>query len=167
MLPSGLPGPRVRDALPLDELAHHAAAPLLWYAVVWAAAGILVGAYARWARIERLTASLPLALVVGVFVYVATGTSIAVVRQIPAGQYRGTGSAKLVQRKEIARRPRNREADDVPAPPAVRPGRHGVGPLQQPRPIHSAGRFHAPGDEAPPAHLSRDQPLGFENFVGG
>jgi lysyl-tRNA synthetase class 2 len=40
--------------------------------------------YARWARIERLSASLPLALAVGVFLYLATGTSIAVIRQIPA-----------------------------------------------------------------------------------
>jgi lysyl-tRNA synthetase, class II len=82
--PGAVPGPRVGDALPLDELAHHSSTPLLWYVAVWAAAAAAIGAYARWARIERLTASLPLALGVGVFVYLATGTSIATVRQIPA-----------------------------------------------------------------------------------
>jgi lysyl-tRNA synthetase, class II len=82
--PMDVPGPRVRDALPLDELAKHASAPLVWYVVVWGAAALAIGSYARWARIERLSASLPLALAVGVFLYLETGTSIAVVRQIAA-----------------------------------------------------------------------------------
>ena len=35
-----LPGPRVGEALPLDELSRHAAAPLLWFIVVWGALGV-------------------------------------------------------------------------------------------------------------------------------
>ena len=45
------PGPRVRQALPLDELSHHASAlALLWFALVWARGGCPLGLYARWAR---------------------------------------------------------------------------------------------------------------------
>ncbi|HZT90532.1 MAG TPA: phosphatidylglycerol lysyltransferase domain-containing protein [Gaiellaceae bacterium] len=75
-------GPRVANALPLDELSKHDAAPLAWYAVVWALAAMLIAAYARWARIERLTAALGLALIVGTLSYVANGVSIAIVQQI-------------------------------------------------------------------------------------
>ena len=35
----GLPGPRVREALPLDELAKHSSSPLLLFVAVWVAAG--------------------------------------------------------------------------------------------------------------------------------
>jgi len=78
----GLPGPRIGEALPLDELSRHDAAPLLWFAVVWLAAATALGLYARWARIDRLTAALLLGLAVGVFAYLQTGVSIAIVRQI-------------------------------------------------------------------------------------
>jgi lysyl-tRNA synthetase class 2 len=77
-----VPGPRVGEALPLDELSKHAAAPLLWFTVVWGALGVLLALYARWARIERLTAVLLLALAVGLFVYLETALSVAVVRQV-------------------------------------------------------------------------------------
>jgi lysyl-tRNA synthetase class 2 len=80
----GAPGPRVRQTLPLDELARHASAPLLWFVGVWAIAAVLLGLVARWARIERLTAALVLALAVNVLLYVATGISLAITRQIPA-----------------------------------------------------------------------------------
>ena len=79
----GLPGPRIGEALPLDELSRHASSPLLWFVLVWAAAAAAIGLYARWARIDRLTAALLLGLAVGVVAYLETGISIAVVRQIP------------------------------------------------------------------------------------
>lgn len=81
-----LPGPRVHDALPLDELSHRAAVPLLIFLAIWAVAGGLLGAVARWARTERLTAGLLLALGVGAWTYAVNGLSILVVRQIPAHQ---------------------------------------------------------------------------------
>ncbi|MGH3001290.1 MAG: hypothetical protein ACRDM1_01225, partial [Gaiellaceae bacterium] len=77
-----MPGPRVPEALPLDELAKHAGAPLLWYVAVWGVAAVLLGLYARWARIERLTAALLLAAGVGIWTYLETGVSIAVTRQV-------------------------------------------------------------------------------------
>ncbi len=79
-----LPGPSLGEALPLDELAKHASTPLVWYVAVWAAAGALLGAMLRWARVERLTAALLLALAIGLWTYLAEGVSLAVVRQIPA-----------------------------------------------------------------------------------
>jgi lysyl-tRNA synthetase, class II len=81
---SGLPGPRVRQALPLDELARHDAAPILWFAVVWTAAALLLVALARWAHVDRLTAALVLALATYVLLYLTTGLSLAITRQIPA-----------------------------------------------------------------------------------
>lgn len=84
LLAPPLPGPRIGDALPLDELARHSAVPLLWFVPVWAVAGLLLGMLMRWARVERVTAVLLLALGVGIWGYVVDGFSIAVVRQIPA-----------------------------------------------------------------------------------
>ncbi|HET8605969.1 MAG TPA: phosphatidylglycerol lysyltransferase domain-containing protein [Gaiellaceae bacterium] len=84
LLRPALPGPRLGGALPLDALARASSAPLLWYLVVWAAAAALLGVYARWARIDRLTAALLIGLAVGVWTYLADGVSIAVVQQIPA-----------------------------------------------------------------------------------
>ncbi|HEY6961883.1 MAG TPA: phosphatidylglycerol lysyltransferase domain-containing protein [Gaiellaceae bacterium] len=77
-----LPGPRIGEALPLDELSRHASAPLVWFAVVWLAAGAAIGLYARWSRIDRLTAALLLGLLVSGFAYLQSGVSISVVRQI-------------------------------------------------------------------------------------
>jgi lysyl-tRNA synthetase class 2 len=78
------PGPRIGEALPLDELAKHAASPLLWYVLVWGAAAALIGAYARWSHLGRLTGALVLAVAVGGVQYLANGISIAVVRQVTA-----------------------------------------------------------------------------------
>jgi lysyl-tRNA synthetase class 2 len=78
-----LPGPRLGEALPLDELAKHSSAPLLWYVAVWAAAAAALGFYARAAHFERLTAALLLGLGTGLLGYLETGVSLAVVRQIP------------------------------------------------------------------------------------
>jgi lysyl-tRNA synthetase class 2 len=77
------PGPKVHDALPLDELSGHAKVPLLLVLVIWIVAGGLLGAIARWARVERLTAALLLAIGVGGWMYLVNGLSILVVRQIP------------------------------------------------------------------------------------
>ena len=81
---AGLPGPRIGEALPLDELSKHSASPLLWYLIVWGSAAALIGLYARWARLGRLTSALLLAGLVGAVQYLANGVSIAVVRQISA-----------------------------------------------------------------------------------
>ena len=77
-----LPGPLVPDALPLDELSRHAPVPLLLFLAVWVPAGLLLGLLARWARTERLTAALLLALGVGSLLYVVNGLSIMIVRQV-------------------------------------------------------------------------------------
>ncbi len=77
-----LPGPRVPLGLPLDELARHSAISLAWYLVVWAGAAAVLGLYARWAGLERLTAAIVLGLGMAVWGYLQSGISIAVVRQI-------------------------------------------------------------------------------------
>ena len=78
-----LPGPRVGLALPLDELSRHDAVALVWYVAVWTAAAAVVGVASRWARIERLTAALLFGIAAGIWSYLQTGVSIAVVRQVP------------------------------------------------------------------------------------
>ncbi|HUJ91871.1 MAG TPA: hypothetical protein VLW05_04170, partial [Gaiellaceae bacterium] len=79
-----LPGPRVGDGLPLDELSKRASVPLLAFVGVWALAALLLGLLARFARVERLSSALLLALGVGAWGYLVTGVSILVIRQIPA-----------------------------------------------------------------------------------
>jgi len=79
-----LPGPRVGDGLPLDELSKRASVPLLAFVGVWALAALLLGLLARFARVERLSAALLLALGVGAWGYLVTGVSILIIRQIPA-----------------------------------------------------------------------------------
>jgi lysyl-tRNA synthetase class 2 len=81
-----LPGPTIRDALPLDELSKHSTAPLLLFAGIWAAAALLLGSLSRFARAERLTAAALLALGAGVWTYFANGLSLLIVRQVPAHQ---------------------------------------------------------------------------------
>src|SRR5262249_13685953 len=46
-------GPRLHDALPLDELPRHDSVSLVLFVGVWACAGIAVGLLARKARVER------------------------------------------------------------------------------------------------------------------
>ena len=82
LLEPGLPGPRIAEALPLDELSRHDRAPLLWFVVVWGTVAALLGLYVRWAAVERVTAALLLGLAVGVFVHLETALSVAVVRQV-------------------------------------------------------------------------------------
>ena len=78
-----IPGPRLAEVLPLDELAHHAAVPLVVFVVVWSGAGAVLGLVARSTRLDRLTVGLLLALCVGALQYIADAISIAVVRQVP------------------------------------------------------------------------------------
>jgi lysyl-tRNA synthetase class 2 len=79
-----LPGPTIRDALPLDELSKHSTVPLVLFVGIWAVAALLLGALARFARAERLTAAALLALGVGVWTYFANGFSLLIVRQVSA-----------------------------------------------------------------------------------
>jgi lysylphosphatidylglycerol synthetase-like protein (DUF2156 family) len=79
-----LPGPGVRDGLALDELPHRSGVPLLLYVCVWVAAGVLLALLARWAGADALVAGLLLGFAVGGWLYALNGTSILVVRQIPA-----------------------------------------------------------------------------------
>ncbi len=81
---TGLPGPRMAEALPLDELARHSSVPLLWFVSVWVAAGLLLGAVARWAGLQRAVAALVLAVATGLLLYVTVGVSLAITRQVPA-----------------------------------------------------------------------------------
>jgi lysyl-tRNA synthetase class 2 len=83
LLHPALPGPSIGFALPLDELSRHSSVSLLWYLLVWGVAALLLGAYARWARIERLTAAVILGLGVGIWTYLQVGVSMAIVRQVP------------------------------------------------------------------------------------
>jgi lysyl-tRNA synthetase class 2 len=87
-----LPGPHIGLALPLDELSRHSSVSLLWYLLVWGVAAALLGAYARWARIERLTAALILGLGIGIWSYLQAGVSMAIVRQVPVRSALDTAS---------------------------------------------------------------------------
>jgi lysyl-tRNA synthetase class 2 len=80
---NSLPGPRLAEVLPLDELSKHSSEPLLWFVTVWGATAAVLGLAARWARVERLVAATVLALATGLVLYVLTGVSIAITRQIP------------------------------------------------------------------------------------
>src|SRR5204862_883065 len=70
---AALGGPAVGDALPLAELSRHSAISLPVYLLVWALGALVLARLARWARVERLTAALLLALGVGVWAYLSTG----------------------------------------------------------------------------------------------
>jgi lysyl-tRNA synthetase class 2 len=79
-----LPGPVVRDALPLDELPHHDGVPLLLFVAVWGAVAVIMAGLARALRAERVTGAVLLALGVWGWTYASVGVSLLVVRQIPA-----------------------------------------------------------------------------------
>jgi len=49
-----LPGPRLGDALPLDELSHRGSAALVLYVAVWGAAAVLLALLARRADRDRV-----------------------------------------------------------------------------------------------------------------
>src|ERR1700704_4495909 len=70
---SGLPGPRVADALPLDALSHRSAIPLLLFVAAWSAAALTLGVLARAAGMARLTAALVLTIGVASWSFATTG----------------------------------------------------------------------------------------------
>ncbi|MGE5131996.1 MAG: bifunctional lysylphosphatidylglycerol flippase/synthetase MprF [Gemmatimonadota bacterium] len=83
---AGWPGPRVTDALPLDELPGHDSVPLLIYLAVFGLAATALGLAARALRLDRLTAGLGLAAGTGGWLLLADAFSLLVVRQVPASE---------------------------------------------------------------------------------
>lgn len=79
------PGPRVTDALPLDELPGHDGVPLIVYIAAFAIAGLMLGLLARAVRLDRLTAGLAFAVGTGVWLLAVDAFSLFVVRLVPAG----------------------------------------------------------------------------------
>jgi lysyl-tRNA synthetase class 2 len=77
-------GPRIGEALPLDELSKHSDVSFLLFVLVWGLVGAALGLIARAARLERVTAACLLALAVGFWCYLVSGTSVLIVRQVPA-----------------------------------------------------------------------------------
>lgn len=79
---SSWPGPRVTDALPLDELAGHANISLIVFAVVMTAAGILTAMFARLLKFDGFAIALSVGVGIGAWQYIASAVSIFVVRQV-------------------------------------------------------------------------------------
>ena len=77
------PGPRVADALPLDELPGTDGVPLAAYLAAFAVAAVMLGLVARAARLNRLTAALSLAAGTGAWLLTVDAFSLFVVRQVP------------------------------------------------------------------------------------
>jgi lysyl-tRNA synthetase class 2 len=91
------PGPVVADALPLDELPGQAGAPLLVFVAIWVPAAALLGLIARVVQADRFTATLLLALGVGIWSYLESAISFVVVRQISAEvAFRATAEVNAV-----------------------------------------------------------------------
>ncbi len=92
-----LPGPKIGEALPLDELAKHSSVPLVLFVAVWGTAALALGLLARAVSLGRLSAALLVALFVGLWGYLTTGVSILVVRQIAAeSAFRDAGVLRAV-----------------------------------------------------------------------
>jgi lysyl-tRNA synthetase, class II len=83
---SGWPGPRVADALPLDELPGHDGVPLVVFLAAFGIAGVILGLVARAVRLDRLTAGLSLAAGTGVWLLLVDTFCLFVVRQVPASE---------------------------------------------------------------------------------
>ena len=81
---AGWHGPRVADALPLDELPGHDSVPLAVYVAAFATAGLMLGVVARALRLDRLTAGLALAAGTGAWLLLVDAFCLVVVRQVPA-----------------------------------------------------------------------------------
>src|SRR6516165_2053360 len=79
------PGPRVADALPLDELPGHDRVALVVYVAVFSVAGMLLGLVTRAVRLGRLTAGLALAVGTGAWLLTTDALCLLVVRQVPIG----------------------------------------------------------------------------------
>jgi len=91
------PKPHIADAVPLDELSHRSDITLPLFVGVWALAAIMLGLLARAVRIERLTAAVLISVGVGLWAYLATGLSFAIVRQVAAEQaFRSAAETRAV-----------------------------------------------------------------------
>jgi lysyl-tRNA synthetase, class II len=77
------PGPRVKNALPLDELPSHDSVPLLVYVAVLGLAAVIAGLVARAAKLSRWTAGLSLAAATWLWLFAVDAFSLYVVRQVP------------------------------------------------------------------------------------
>jgi len=82
---AGWPGPRIADAMPLDELPGTDGIPLIIYVGVFAIAGLILGLVARTVRLDRLTAAWLLAAGTGGWLLAVDTFCIFVVRQVPSG----------------------------------------------------------------------------------
>jgi lysyl-tRNA synthetase, class II len=78
------PGPRVANALPLDELPGHDSVPLIVYVAVLGLAGAIAGLAAKAANLSRWTAGLCLALGTWLWLFAVDAFCLYVVRQVPA-----------------------------------------------------------------------------------
>jgi lysyl-tRNA synthetase, class II len=83
---AGWYGPRVADALPLDELPGRDSVPLAVYVAAFATAGLMLGLVARALRLDRLTAGLALAAGTGAWLLLVDAFCLVVVRQVPASE---------------------------------------------------------------------------------
>jgi hypothetical protein len=99
------PGPQIHDALPLDELSHRGTLPLFLFLAVWGVAALLLGELARWARADRLTAALLLALGVGAWAYAVNGMSRSTRRTCTASRRRSSRRSALRSSSAPARSP--------------------------------------------------------------
>jgi hypothetical protein len=79
------PGPRIADALPLDELPGTDGVPLIVYVGAFTVAGLILGLVARALRLDRLAAAWVLAAATGTWLLVIDAFCIFVVRQVPSG----------------------------------------------------------------------------------
>jgi lysyl-tRNA synthetase class 2 len=77
------PGPRVVDALPLDELAGHSDVPLVMFFLAVTAGAFFIGVVARLLRFDGIQIALLAGAAVGAWLYVVSAISIFVVRQVP------------------------------------------------------------------------------------
>jgi len=77
-----VPGPRVQDALPLDELPLHAALPLLVVVPTFGVAALLLGYVARAVSLDRIGGALTLFVGTGCWLFIMNATSLYLVRQV-------------------------------------------------------------------------------------
>src|ERR1700722_8223433 len=86
--------------------------------------------------------------------------------EIRAGHHFLATGAQRLQREELLGRPRGCETDAFPAKRRGWSRHRSAGTFQQPPPIEAAALRRATDDETAPPHVSRDQPLGLQQFVG-
>lgn len=82
-LTTSWPGPKISDALPLDELPSHAEVPLVVFLVVFAVAAMLLGLTARRLHVDGLVGGIASGLGVATWLYLVSSISLFVVRQVP------------------------------------------------------------------------------------